>query len=63
MTKEQQRRYQDTDSLKKIITDNLKHKKFKLDCGHYVTICHQLGADITIRNGVNLKIICSQCGY
>ncbi|MBF0204027.1 MAG: hypothetical protein HQK67_06860 [Desulfamplus sp.] len=63
MTKEQEQKYKNADVLREIITTTLKGKKFKLDCGHYVTICHQLGADITIRNGVNLKIICSQCGY
>ena len=63
MTKKQQKQYQDTDELRKILNVTLKGKKFKLDCGHYVTICHQLGSDITIINGTTLKIICSQCGY
>lgn len=63
MTKEQQTQYHATDELRKIISTTLKGKKFKLDCGHHVTICHSLGADITIINGTKLKIICSQCGY
>ncbi len=63
MTREQERRYQDTDELRAIIKTTLKGKKFKLDCGHFVTIMHQLGSDFTIINGTQLKIICSQCGY
>lgn len=63
MTKKQQKQYQATDELRKILNVTLKGKKFKLDCGHYVTIAHQLGANITIINGTQLKIICDQCGY
>ena len=54
--------YQDTEALRKIIKD-LKGKKYQLDCGHYVTFGYFLGQDITILNGKEPKIICSQCGY
>ena len=50
MTKQEQEVYQDTEVLRHII-DNLKGRKFRLDCGHHVTFGHFLGNDITIRNG------------
>ena len=62
MTKEQQQVYQETEKLREIIRQ-LKGKKFKLDCGHYLTFGHYLGNDITIRNGANPEITCSLCGY
>ena len=45
MTKEQQQLYQDAEKLRAII-QNLKGKKFKLDCGHHVTFGYYLGSDI-----------------
>ncbi|WP_020585841.1 hypothetical protein [Desulfobacter curvatus] len=62
MTKQQKEAYQSTESLRKIIK-SLEGQKFRLDCGHHVTVCHSLGNDITIRNGKEPVIICSQCGY
>ncbi len=62
MTKQQKEAYQNTESLRKIIK-SLEGQKFRLDCGHHVTVCHSLGNDITIRNGKEPVIICSQCGY
>ena len=62
MTKQQKEAYQDTEALKKIIK-SLKGQKFCLDCGHYVSLGHFLGNDITIRNGKEPAIVCSQCGY
>ena len=63
MTKEQEKEYQDTDTLREILLDTLQGMKFRLDCGHHVTFGHYLGNDITIYNGKAFKIICSQCGY
>ena len=63
MTKEKKELYQETDALKEILAEALTGKKFKLDCGHHFTGCHNLGNDITIRNGKHLKITCSLCGY
>ena len=63
MTKEQESLYADTDELRKILIQTLKGRKFKLDCGHHVTFGIFLGNDITIFNGKDLTIICSQCGY
>jgi len=63
MTKEQENNYQDTDVLRKILEETLTGLKFSLDCGHHITFNHNLGNDITIYNGKELKIICSQCGY
>jgi len=62
MTKEQLQSYQESEKLRDIIKQ-LKGKKFKLDCGHHVTFGYFLGSDITIRNGSNPQIICSECGY
>ena len=36
---------------------------FCLDCGHHVTFGENLGNHITILNGKEPIIICSQCGY
>jgi len=44
-------------------SSQLKGKKYKLDCGHHLTFGEYLGSDITIRNGANPEIICSECGY
>ena len=62
MTRQQKEAYQNVEELKKII-QNLKGKKFKLDCGHYMTFGYHLGNDITIRNGKEPVITCSLCGY
>jgi len=63
MTKEQMKKYQEPELLREILHRMLKGKKFTLDCGHHITFGHNLGNDITIYNGKELKIICSQCGY
>ena len=63
MTKEEKGRYRGTDELRAILDQTLNGKKFKLDCGHHITWNHSLGNNITIYNGKELKIICSQCGY
>jgi hypothetical protein len=62
MTEDQKRKYESTETLRKTI-NQLKGRKFRLDCGHHVTFNHHLANDITIRNGKHLKIICSLCGY
>ena len=63
MTKEQKNEYQDVEVLKEILSKTVTGRKFRLDCGHHITFGHFLGNDITIYNGKELKIICSQCGY
>ncbi len=63
MTKEEKERYQDPELLRDILQRSLKGMKFRLDCGHHVTFGHYLGNDITVYNGKEFKIICSQCGY
>jgi len=62
MTKEDERQYQDTDALRKMLRD-FAGRKFRLDCGHHITFHHHLGNNITIYNGKELRIICSQCDY
>lgn len=63
MTKEQEKEYQNVEVLKEILFKTVCGAKFRLDCGHHMTFNHNLGNDITIYNGKELKIICSQCGY
>jgi hypothetical protein len=62
MTKEQQGKYEDVQFLKHELS-KLIGRKFKLDCGHHVTVGHNLANNITIYNGKDLTIICSLCGY
>ena len=62
MTKKEEEKYQDVSLLKEFLS-KLNGQKFKLDCGHHVTFGHFLGNDITIQNGKECKIICSECGY
>lgn len=62
MTQKEKDKYKDTGELRRILA-HLKGQKFKLDCGHHVTFGHNLGNDITIRNGANPEITCSCCGY
>jgi hypothetical protein len=62
MTRKQKENYEDTDTLRELLK-KLKGRKFRLDCGHHLTLGYFLGNDITIYNGKELKIVCSQCGY
>ena len=63
MTKEQKAKYETPEQLKEILTEALAGKKFRLDCGHHVSFWHHLGNDITIYNGKEFQVMCSQCGY
>ena len=51
--------YQDIEKLKVLI----KNGKYLLDCGHHVTLNHNLGNNIAILNGKELRIICTLCLY
>lgn len=62
MTRDQLKNYKPSASLRKALTE-VKGRKFRLDCGHLVIFNHNLANDITIRNGKDLHINCSQCGY
>ena len=63
MTNDEKGQYREPKLLKDILERVLKGKKFRLECGHYVSFGHFLGNDITVINGKEFKIICSQCGY
>ena len=63
MTKEKKACYGEPERLGEILMRVLEGRKFRLECGHYVTFGTHLGNDITIYNGKKFKIICSQCGY
>ena len=51
MTKQEKSRYSEPEALRDILMRVLAGKKFRLDCGHYVSFGHFLGNDITILNG------------
>ena len=53
--------YAEVDELKAIIHE-LRGRKFKLDCGHRVTLGYFLGNDIVIKNGKACEIVCVDCG-
>jgi hypothetical protein len=63
MTKEEKSRYSEPEALRDILKRVLSGQKFLLDCGHRVSLFHNLGNDITILNGKEPKIICSLCGH
>ena len=62
MTQEEKEKYEPTDALREIFT-TMRGKKFRLDCGHHVTMGHNLGNNIIIYNNKDPKIICTCCGY
>lgn len=55
-------KYRSADELRDIL-EKYRGQKFLLDCGHKVTIGHNFGNDIMIRNGRRLKLECSLCSY
>ena len=63
MIKEAEAKYDESESLRKLLDENLTGRKFRLDCGHHVTFGTNLGNDITIYNGKQLRVVCSLCGY
>ena len=63
MTKEQKRLYGEPEALKNILKRVLWGRKFLLDCGHHVTFGSSLANDVTLINGREFRVICSQCGH
>lgn len=63
MTNKEKEKYEGPELLRDILQRTLKGRKFRLDCGHHVSFGHNFGNDITVYNGKEFKIICSQCGY
>ncbi|MEI9475608.1 MAG: hypothetical protein WCO26_03430 [Deltaproteobacteria bacterium] len=51
--------YEDISHLKSLMSN----RKYRLDCGHLVTLNHNLGNNIAVLNGKELKIICTLCLY
>ena len=51
--------YEDCKKLKELI----KGGKYRLNCGHHATLNHNLGNNIAVLNGKELKIICTLCLY
>lgn len=63
MNRRQRNLYHDPELLRDILRRALSQKKFRLDCGHLVTFNQFLGNDIIVRNGSELRFICTECGY
>lgn len=59
----QKKEYESAETLRALLSEVLRGRKFELDCGHRVTFGHNLGNDITIYNGNRPKVICSLCSY
>lgn len=51
-----------TESLQTILAP-YHRQKFRLDCGHQVTLGYFLGNNMIILNGKQLRVICTECGY
>jgi hypothetical protein len=62
MTQDEKNRYESVEVLREYL-QALKGRKFRLDCGHHLTMGHFLGNNIMVYNGIRLKIICSLCSY
>lgn len=61
--RKQKKKYSDTNELLKKL-DELRGKKFILDCGHVVTFGHNLGNNVMIYNdNKRFRCICSLCSY
>ena len=62
MRKSELEKYEDIDELKQHLS-KLDGRKYKLDCGHHVTLGYYLGNDLVIYNGRdrNKKITCVDC--
>ena len=58
----QKKEIKDVSVLENIFKE-LKGQKFRLSCGHCVTIGHNFGNNIIVLNGKDPKIICTDCGY
>jgi hypothetical protein len=50
MTKKEKAKYKEPELLREILERNLAGRKFRLQCGHYVTWNYHLGNDVTIRD-------------
>lgn len=62
MTRKQKQAYEETQVLR-LFMETLINRKFRLDCGHYLTVGYFLGNNIIIYNGKKLRITCTECGY
>ena len=63
MTRAEIAKYEKPEALKAILQRALAGLKFRLDCGHHITFNAVLGNDLIIRNGKELQLICTHCGY
>lgn len=65
MTLSEKSKYDNPDHIREIFK-SLKGRKFRLDCGHHVTLGHNLSNNIVIRHdgGIDkIRIECTLCSY
>ena len=62
MKLEEEKNYEEVKRLKEEI-EKLRGRKFRLDCGHHVTVGHNFGNHIMIMNGKEFEIFSSLCCY
>jgi hypothetical protein len=62
MTEEEKEKYLSPDFLRDELL-KLEGMKFRLDCGHHITLNHSLGSNLVIYNGKKLSLICTLCAY
>ena len=60
MTKQQKSKYQPSADLLAVLKA-MNGKKFRLDCGHHITLGSNLGNNLVILNGKEPRVICSLC--
>ena len=63
MTNKQKQAYSEPEALKDILRRTIYGKKFRLECGHIISMGYYLGNDLVVRNGKELEVICLQCAY
>jgi len=63
MTRAELAKYEEPEALKDILRRTIYGKKFRLECGHIISLGYYLGNDLVVRNGKELEVICLQCAY
>jgi len=62
MKKKEKAKYAEPEVLASILYRELKGRKFRLSCGHFVTFNETLGNSLVVMNGKRLSIVCLDCG-
>ena len=61
MTTKEKQQYRSNEELREVF-NQIRGKKYRLDCGHHITFGVFLGNDLLVRNGKEFELICSECG-